>query len=306
MGRLAWLTCVLLLLSGLAGCLSDDDGTDRPVTPASTTTSDDVPAPSDLSAEGCTMAGGHSVHPRDVAGAWQLSDQVPDPWQVADVLEDVGPQLVYSQVPDPTHPVPEEGETWGHYHATITCDAWTLDGETLEDVILGFVGPKVQAPSFAPSTADNTYLATVLATNNQAIYGTFQAAGFDMMWAEGSVNQLADEGVEVFMSTDHNGEYLSIFDKKELGENHVPHLRLWSQPENVNGTFTPIGLDLHTDGGTHYGAEGQGYFHHARTGHHYPLPGAYGYTAAFMLEGFDVSFEVGPQPDVVLEEAYDH
>ncbi len=301
-----WTTIALILLAGTAGCLGEEAGLSS--TDTGTVPGDESAAQSglDLDAQGCTMAGGHSVHPRSVAGAWALADQVPDPWQVADVLEDVGPQVVYSEIPDPMHPVPEEGETWGHYHATITCESWRLDGQQLEDVLLGFVGPKVETPSFAPSSADNEYLATVLATSDPSVHTALQRAGFGTMEADGRLVQHAGQGVEVSMATAHNGEYLSIFDKKELGENHVQDLRLWIQLENVDGTTTPVALELDLEGGTHYGAQGQGYFQHVRTGHHYPLPGAYGHTAAFMLEGFDVSFQVGPQPDVALEDAYDH
>lgn len=289
------------------GCLQDatpEPGTlEEDVVPANT----QVTSPLDLKGEACTQGGGHSVHPQEVAGAWDLSATVPEPWRVADVLGDTGDQLVYSEVPDPTTPIPEEGNTWGHYHATLMCKAWTLDGEPLsEDVLFGFVGPKVQTPAFAEPTGDNEYLSTVIATNHEAIYERLQEGGVDAMWATGGIQHDPPGPVRVDMRTDHNGEYLSIYELNELGSFNQDTIRLWSQSENDNGTFTPIAVDMHVQGGTHYGAQQQAYFHHMATAHHWPLPGAGGNTAAVHYEGFNVQFAWGPTPNVALDAHYDH
>ncbi len=258
-----------------------------------------------LEGTGCTQGGGHSVHPREVAGAWNLSAQVPDPWRVADVIEDTGDQVLYSEVPDPTTPTPQEGNTWGHYHAALTCDAWTLDGDPLEDAILGFVGPKVQTPTFAPSPAGDAYLATVIATNHDDVYERLQQGGIDAMHAQASL-ETQEDTVRVQMVTDHNGEYLSVYQLDQIGPYTEDRIRLWFQQENTNGTYTPVALDMHVDGGTHYGSLEQGYFHHSGTAHHWPLPGAYGHTPAVHYDGFDVTLTWGPAPEVAHEDRYDH
>ncbi|MDX1612240.1 MAG: hypothetical protein R3185_07715, partial [Candidatus Thermoplasmatota archaeon] len=202
-------------------------------------------------------------------------------------------------------PVPTEGNTWGHYHATIVCEDWWLDGEPRPGLLLGFVGPKVETPAFAPDAADDAYLATVLATNDATLYEKLAAAGVPVMWAQGWIQQSMGE-MDVSMETDHNGEYRSIFAKKHLGAHEDGHTRIWVQQEHANGTVTPLALDFHDQGGEHYGAEGQGYFHHAGTDHHAPLPGAYGKTAAVVYEGFDRTVSFGPAPDVLLPAAYHH
>ncbi len=302
------LTLVLLAATFLiltTGCLGEENGYEAE--PLQTNNPDEPAAPLALEGSGCTQGGGHSVHPQNVAGVWNVSAQVPEPWIVADVLEDTGDQFVYSEIPDPTTPVPEEGNTWGHYHATLECDAWTFDGQPLnEDTMFGFVGPKVQTPPFANTSADNEYLATVIATNHDDVYERFHEAGIDVMHATGTIEHQTPSTVRIDMHTSHNGDYLSIYELHEIGPLTLDTVRLWSQSETPNRTFTPLAVDIHLDGGTHYGAQQQGYFHHMGTAHHWPLPGAGGTTAAVHYDGFDVRFTWGPMPTVALDAHYDH
>lgn len=296
---------LLLATAAVAGCLGATKDTADPVEAASTDSVDGEGPPLALTGEGCVMGGGQSVHPQEALLYGNLSDIVPDPWRVADVLEDTGPQFTYSQWPKPTAPVPEEGDTWGHYHATMVCESWTLGGETREDVVFGFVGPKVKTPGFAETSADDEYLVTVVATNDEAVLEDLQTRGVDAMHANASVERVGDQ-LEVSMRTAHNGEYLSIYRLNELGPIEDKRIRLWYQHERTNGTYQPIAIDVTREGGTHYGDQGEGYFHHQRTAHHWPLPGAYGHTAAVHYDGFDVSLAWGPSPNVTVEEAYEH
>lgn len=299
----------LLAALAIAGCV---DVPGAGVAPSEAAPADTEPlAPLGLAATGCFQGGGHSVHPR-------MFDPLPDPWDPADVLADVGPQLVYSEIPDPFSPIPSEGNTIGNYHATMWCEGWTLDGEPVEDLVFGFVGMKVEPPVFddASEPATHHYLVTVIATSSDEVLARLQAAGIAAIPATAARATLPDGTTRIQMWTQGNGDYDSIFTPKKMGENTATRVRLWWQGGygghgehatlDARGGYRPIALDLVTAGGTHYAGEAQGYFSHSGTEHHAPLPGAYGQTAALMYDGFDRVFEWGPRPDVRVAQAYDH
>ena len=298
---------LVALLALLAGC----------ATPAAT---EDVPAPGAPSAEGlaplglagtaCMEGGGHSVHP--------AFEYLPDPWEPADILDDVGPQLVYSEMPDPSYPTPTKGHTMGNYHATMWCEGWTLDGSPRDPLFLGFVGMKVEPPAFdAGPPATHHYLVTVIATDDEDVVARLQAAGIDAMRATASRDALAQGTLRIQMMTEGNGDYDSVFRPKPMGGMTATRVRLWWQegyqghagggPHEEHGDgYRPLALDLVATGGEHYAADGQGYFSHTGNDHHAPLPGAYGHTAALMYDGFDRTVEWGPRPDIRLPTAYVH
>jgi hypothetical protein len=293
----------LVALAALAGCLADTTSGDE-LDAAEADAEDEAPELA-LEGEDCMLGGAQSVHPREIPG-WNVSATVPDPWRVADVIEDAGEQYTYSEVPDPTQPKPQQGETWGHWHASMVCETWRLDGEVREDLAFGFVGPKVQTPGFAPSDSDDAFLATVVGTGDEALYEALQRGGVDVMDVQIATERTSPDEVAIGMNTAHNGEYLSVYRLDDMGPIEDEHLRLWYQHENVDGTYSPIAIDITREGGTHRGEAGDGYFHHSDTAQHWPLPGAYGNSAAAHYEGFDVSFAWGPTPDVTLEENYVH
>lgn len=275
-------------------------------------------APLGLAGTSCWEGGGHSVHPI-------VYNPLPEPWMPADVIGDVGAQLVYSEMPDPANPIPQEGTTMGNWHATVLCEGWTLDGVEKPDLLLGYVGMKVEPPPFddASEPASHHYLVTVIATNDDDLLARLQEAGYAAIRATAEKMVAPDGTVRVQMFTDGNGEYDSLFRPKEMGAMEATRIRIWYQstpdghgvhghepsgerPDRAAGEFRPIALDLVSTGGTHIAAEGQGYFSHSGTAHHAPLPGAYGQAAAFGHVGFDRVVEWGPRPDVVLAEAYLH
>lgn len=300
-----------LLLLAVAGCVETPAAWDGDAATPASLAADEAPTPLGLAATACTEGGGHSVHPR-------MFDPLPDPWVAADVLDDVGPQLLYSEVPDPTSPVPKEGNTIGNYHATVWCEGWTLDGEPLEDVVFGFVGMKVEPPLFedAAEPATHHYLVTVIASSHEEINARLRAAGIAAISASAARTSAPDGTLRIQMWTEGNGEYDSIFRPKEVGANGATRVRLWWQEGYGHGDhasasqaadgYRPLALDLVTTGGRHHVAEGQGYFSHSGTAHHAPLPGAYGHTAALLYDGFDRTFAFGPRPDVRFPDAYDH
>ncbi len=306
----AFLTGPLVLALVASGCLGTVPAADD-VAPAANS------APSAMNAlglagSGCTEGGGHSVHP-------MIFNPLPSPWMPADILDDVGPQLTYSEVPDPMKPIPEKGSTMGNYHATMTCDTWTFRGEEKPDLVFGFVGMKIETPPFGTDGPTHQYLVTVIATSDSDVNAALHDAGFHPMLASATSITMPGDWNRIQMSTDHNGDYDSLFKPKAFGEMKATHVRLWFQIPNGaadctghecagDGTFTPIALDLLAQpGGRHFVAEGQGYFSHSGTNHHDPMPGAYGHTAAVQYREFERTFEWGPHPtEVRLTDAYEH
>lgn len=308
--RLVLLAAVGLLLAGCAapapphapGAAADTPGGAGP-----------APAPLGLAGTSCIEGGGHSVHPVSL-------NPLPEPWLPADILGDVGPQLVYSEVPDPFYPVPTEGQTMGNYHATMWCEAWSLDGVATDPLFLGFVGMRVEPPAFDDGPeASHHYLVTVIATDDDEVLARLRAAGIGAMEATATREDLPDGSIRIQMTTELNGAYDSLFARKQMGEMQAERVRLWWQEgyaghgggegphEAHQDGYRPLALDLVTlRAGTHFAAEGQGYFAHTENDHHEPLPGAYGHTAALLYQDFDRAIEWGPRPDLRLDEAYVH
>ena len=302
---------LLLLLALLAGCATPGATEAGPEEGAPDAAAAGL-APLGLAGTSCVEGGGHSVHPASL-------NPLPEPWLPADVLGDVGPQVVYSEMPDPFYPVPTEGQTMGNYHATMWCEGWTLDGAPRDDLFIGFVGMKVEPPPFdSGPTATHHYLVTVVATNDDEVLARLQAAGIEAMKATASREPLAQGALRIQMMTEKNGDYDSLFKPRPFGEMTATRVRLWWQQgydghgggegaHDAHGEgYRPLALDLVATGGEHFVAEGQGYFAHSGNEHHAPLPGAYGQAAALYYEGFDRTLEWGPRPDVRLTTAYVH
>lgn len=295
------LVALALAVVLLAGCI-DPAGPD-PHPPAQSQEDTD-PVPFELVGTDCVEGGGQSVHPRSIAG--EVPFHVPPaPWERADVLEDTGPQLVYSEIVDPLHPIPTEGETWGNLHATLWCEAWTFNGAPKPDLVFGYVGAKVEDPPFSDGVPARSWLVTVVATNDQDVLAALHAAGIHATDASATMAR-DDLRLHTVLDTHHHGTYESLFLLKELGAMPKAPFRLWWQHENADGTFTPVALDLAHRDGAHHGAEGQGYFSHTGTHMHGPQGGAWGKTAGVAWTGHDRVITLGPRPDVTLEAAYEH
>lgn len=309
----------LILALVAAGCFGD-----APVEAADVHAGADEDGPLPplgLAGSDCREGGGHSVHPRSL-WAQGMVRVVPPPWVPADVIEDVGEQITYSEIPDPLRPIPEEGNTMGNYHATMWCEQWSLDGHTRDDLFVGFVGMRVEPPDFDEDAATPThhYVVTVVVTNDETLLERLRAGGIHAVSGAAQHTTVAPDLLRIQMQTDGNGDYDSIFVTRSHGEMHATHVRLWWQHDldghgghadhsggpHANGQFKPIALDLLATGGTHHVGAAQGWFSHTGTDHHAPLPGAYGKTAAAYYDGFDRTFEWGPRPDVTLSQAYVH
>lgn len=246
-----------------------------------------------LEARGCLEGGGHSVH-RNVPG------YLPEPWVPADVIDDVGEQVVHSELGGVVL-----GPTMGNYHATVVCESWTLNGEE-RDLVLGFVGMKVEPPPFDDGTPTKHYLVTVVATSDPDLQALLHAAGFHATLTSGEATWMPGATLHTLLDTADHGVYESAFATKPHKPMDAGPFRLWWQMENPDGTFSPIALDLRNSGGEHLVAEAQGWFHHLRTEDHAPLPGAGGWTAGLAYRDFDRVLTLGPRPDVKLQEAYVH
>lgn len=282
---------LLLLALVVAGCAAPaaEPFAEETASPATAPTLPELR----LEATGCLEGGGHSVHRN-------YPDYLPDPWVPADVIDDVGPQVVHSEFGGVVL-----GPTMGNYHATVVCESWTLNGEA-RDMLLGFVGMKVEAPPFDDGAPTKHYLITVIATSDPALQEILHHAGFHATLTKGEATWMPGGSLYTVLDTEDHGIYESAFVTKEHKPMDAGPFRLWWQKENADGTFSPIALDLRNTGGTHLVAEAQGWFHHLRTEDHAPLPGAGGWTAGLAYEDFDRVITLGPRPDVKLEEAYVH
>src|ERR1051325_2409535 len=165
----AW---VVLVMLSLAGCAAP-----ATVAPLETTGTAPAPAAPDAlgwSASGCGEGGGHSVHP-------MMFNPLPKPWKPADILDDVGPQVLYSEVPDPTKPVPQEGSTIGNWHVTMQCKSWTWNGVEKKDLLFGYVGMKVERPPFGDEAPAREHIVTIVAPNDPDIVAAFHMKGIHAM-----------------------------------------------------------------------------------------------------------------------------
>jgi hypothetical protein len=290
---------VILLAMALAGCAAP-----QPAAPASSGPpaapqgADALPA-FELHGTRCLMGGGHSVHERSIAPLL-----IPEPWEAADILDDVGPQLVYPE--EPWAGVPSKGHTWGNWHVTVRCEGWTSRGDAIQDLVFGFVATRVEAPPFDDGTASRHYIVTVLATSDRAMRETLHAAGFHATMTKGYAAWDLPDVFHSLLDTEDHGVYESVFRTAAAGAMDQGVTRLWWQHEADDGSFRPVALDLRPGGGEHLRAEPNGYFSHLRTHDHDPLPGAAGNTAGLTYTGLDLTVTLGPRPDVRLEKAYVH
>lgn len=294
---------VLVLLSLgalLAGCVAQPAPGPLAQTAATPASGASGPAPAfDLEGKGCLMGGGHSVHSTSIA-----AQIVPEPWKVADILGDVGPQLIYPE--EPWDGVPTEGKTWGNWHVTVRCDGWTYDGKALKDLVFGFVVTKVEQPPFDAGPAGPRYILNVLATSDDAMEMDLHALGFHATLTTGVAEWTLPGVFHNKLDTKDHGVYEALFHTKAMGAMPNNLTRLWWQREAGNGTFQPIALDLHATGGQHSIADPNGYFSHLRTTDHEPLPGAAGNIAGLVYQGFDFTLTLGPRANVTLDKAYEH
>lgn len=303
------LLAVPLVVAVLAGCLSAPAPSVESAPAETATTS---LAALDLVATGCREGGGHSVHPKEY-------QELPEPWVPADILEDVGPQVVWSEYVDPLNPSPDPGETFGNWHATVLCESMTFRGRALEPAFFGYVGERVERPVFDTSTGpepDHHYLVTVVAVADDELLRAFHDAGIQAMKASATWEDIGGGFDRILMTTELNGAYDSVQSWKAWGE-PTAHTRVWFQdtgkelPHGAEGhtphmDATPTSFDMWTTGGEHIVAEGQGYFSHSGTQHHGGLPGA-GHTAALGYRDFDRTWTWGPSyPDVKLTQVWDH
>jgi len=288
----------------LAGCL----GANKPgeQAPAAVIGADSMPLPPlALAGTGCVWGGGHSVHTHE------LDDVVPPPWKPADVMEDVGPQLSYSDPGEQIYGIPSSG--WGNWHTNFVCRAWTLDGAATQ-LTFGMVLTRVDPPRFDPEPVHRNYIVNVIASDNASLNGRLMMDGWMSMPATG---QLSWDGGSFHhvLATKMHGTYESLFRTRDVGAPLQDDIiRLWFQrPDATGKTFSPVSIDLRLSGAArpaHFIADPDGYFSHTNTEDHAIVAGepsgVAGQIAGFVLTGFDAEFAWGPAPNVTLEKAYTH
>lgn len=298
---------LLLAALALAGCL----GAGATVRPASTGAAllgaDGMPLPPlALAGSSCTWGGGHSVHTFQFAG--QI---IPEPWKAADVMDDIGPQLSYSDPGEQIYGIPSTG--WGNWHTNLVCKAWTLDNKTTP-LTFGMVLTRVEPPTFDASPVHRNYIVNVIASDNAALNMRLMMDGWMSMPATGQVSW--DDGVfHHVLATQMHGTYESLFRTRDAGALQDDIVRLWFQKANEDKTFSPVSIDMRIAGAggkppAHVIADPDGYFSHTNTEDHAFVAGqpsgVAGQIAGFVVTGFDASFSWGPAPPVKLEKEYAH
>jgi hypothetical protein len=252
-----------------------------------------------LNGHGCNIGGGHSIHSTSVERF-----VIPEPWKAADILDDIGDQVVYPE--EPQDGIPSKGKTWGNWHVTVVCDDWSTEDGALADHTFGFVATRIEAPPFDTGGAERHYILNVLATSDEHVLEHFHEAGFHATGTTGVYEWPAPGVFHHVLDTKDHGVYESIYRTFEMGDAPQGVVRFWWQHENDDGTYSPYAMDLKLTGGKHLRAEPNGYFSHLRTEDHAPIPGAVGNIAGLNWEGSDIEVTLGPKPPVVLEKAYLH
>ena len=272
-----------------------------------------VPPPSDhalrLATSDCNEAGGQSTY--NLAG---FSDVLPKPWRPADVRDDVGNPVVLSTE------VNTGGGLAGIYHATFLCKTYDLDGQAGSDLMMGFVGVRVEPPPFDPGGADKQYLVSVFTAGNEDVHHALMDMGFELHTGKGIIEPLG-AFLHQQLDDEMHGVYDTRFVPKDVGPAKGGVTRLWlivgsehhdhaaaAAPGNGGGSFYhPIAIDMANTGGEHLVAEqGEAAFTHLRTDDHGVVPGAAGNVAAQAWMGFDRVLTMGPMPDVMLEQTWEH
>lgn len=248
----------------------------------------------EIQARDCVEGGAHSTYNMD----W-LEGYLPEPWVLADVTEDVGPQVVTS------YGYPAMGPLAGIYHASVVCKSWTRDGEEHENLVFGYVAIRVEAPPFDDSGIDRHYLLDVFSVGDEGIHHSLHDAGFHATVTASAAFEAVGPLIHTVLDDEGHGVYETYFKPKEMGP--VPEAsRLWMLHKADDGTYHPMAIDLENSGGKHIAGDGQAVFSHLRTGDHAPLPGAAGNVAALGYTGFDRVIRLGPVPEIALAEGFEH
>lgn len=253
-----------------------------------------------IQGKACSVAGGHSIHSKSVERF-----VIPEPWVAADILDDVGDQLMFPE--EPQDGKPSKGNTWGNWHVTVKCTEWSTEDGAMREHVFGFVSTRVETPPWdLDGGAVRHYILNVLATSDEHVLEHFHGAGFHATPTSGISEWPAPGVFHHVLDTRDHGMYESLYKVEEMGEAPQGIVRLWWQFENEDGTFSPRALDLKLTGGKHFRAEPNGWFHHLRTEDHSPLPGAGGNIAGLNWEEVDIEVTLGPAPAVLLDKAYLH
>lgn len=258
-------------------------------------------SPLGLAGTDCVWGGGHSIHTMEYA------DLIPEPWHVADVIEDIGAQPTYSDPGEQIYGVADTG--WGNWHTNLVCKAWMVDGQETP-VTLGMVLTRIEPPAFDTAPVERQYIVNVIATDSKTVNDRLMSIGWMSMGATGTLTW--DGGTfHHVLATEMHGTYESIFRTKEVGPLDAGTIRLWYQVPNADETFSPVAIDMVVTGSpTHAIADPEGYFSHTDTEDHVLLlgqpQGVHGQIAGFVVSGFDVEFSWGQAPALKLEKAYEH
>ncbi|MBI2078572.1 MAG: hypothetical protein HYT80_09445 [Euryarchaeota archaeon] len=211
--------------------------------------------------------------------------------------------------------------TTGIWHTALTCAGHSLNGKDLGPYEGGWVGVRVEKPRWDTSDVARHYFVADLSFNQKEIKDLIHHA----TGLHASLN--LDAKVDVM-----NGDVMhTILDDEDHGvfETHgrlkdwkpkdsLETMRFWMliNPEghghageegsNPPCKCIPISFDVKSVGGTYRVIDGTGYLSHSRTDAHGNQPVAHGNVGGMAYLGFDRTMELGPMPDLILEQTWLH
>jgi hypothetical protein len=259
---------------------------------------------------GCVEAGSVSMY--NIAE----NPMVPEPWEAADIRDDMGNPVFGS------YGVPITGPATGIWHMSVICDTYDYQGEK-HRLIWGWVGVKVLPPPSDDGTVTRQFILADLSFGDPGIQEALVTGpGFHVSHTIGATIEwigLGDVIHTVMQDTSH-GKFETFAGLKEYRALDLPDTRFWfpvstmadhgHEGASETETWKPKSLDFvhEVDSPAEHWVvnENARAFAHTKdqpVAEGVTVPGIehYGYTgAAVLFQRFDRSMTFGPAPDDVL------
>lgn len=303
-----------LVLSVLAGCVSPGPAAVEDL--ASSSVAEAAPS-FDLAVSGCREGGGVSLYNMEEGDPGPV-----EPFQLANVQDDVGNPMIASY----GTPIPPGGDTWGIWHVSVVCDAYTYDGVESGPLEWGWVGVKILPPPWDDSGIERQFFVADLSFKDEALVSDLRALsvhasntfGVKVEWLPGDVlhTVLDDEDHGVFETHARMKDYRALDARVTrfwmlvadgAGHSHADAARSADAGAAEADAWRAVSFDVVDGAGDrHWVVDGTGVLSHTRTDAHGAVPGAAGNLAGVLYSGFDRSVTLGPSPDLVFTKTWTH
>lgn len=303
-----------LLLVAAAGCVAPVGD----VAPAAAgADAADVPAFA-LTLGGCSEGGGVSLY------NMKEGDPGPvEPFELADIQDEVGHPSIASY----GEPIPPGGDTWGIWHVSLVCDAYTYDGAAAGPLEWGWVGVKILPPPWDDSGIERQFFVADLSFKDEAVLDDLQAldvhasrtfaAKVEWLAPMTLHTVLDDEDHGVFETHAKMKDYRALEPRTtrfwmlvaEGGHSHATGLSRGAGGDGPDeaAAYRAVSFDVvDSAGDRHHVVDGTGLLSHTRTDAHGAVPGAAGNLAGVLYTGVDRTVALGPSPDLVFDKTWTH